>query len=296
MIFDDEWKLKRKIKKEEKKVTKDEQLAETLSKASDTRSDLVKRGEKARDKVATEEWYSKKLDRHQLNQEVREARQNLFVQRDKLLRRMVNFNKERQYIMTKPDTEIKRRELNRCSTGAKNAAYALAIVEGAIDRLDDITSEHEWQEIMHDLTKGYKTVNAISVGSDLMTRLAFWLQKAKMDINGNISVHAMEHYYGKPIDELLAQEKIENVASQMLVKDSALDLEDTDQILEAVRWGAIYTIPPEDVANAAEEQSTYARRKGGSQVISNPEETFNKPQDIEMEKALDEVTAMGGRM
>lgn len=297
MIFDEEWKLNRKVKKEEKKVVKDEKLAETLTKASETRSDLTKRSEKARDKVATEQWYSQKLDRHQLNQQIREARQNLFVQRDKLLRRMINFNNERDYILAKPNTEIKKRELARCSTGSKNAAYALAIVENAIDRLDDISTEREWHEIMSDLTKGYKTINAISIGSDLMTRLAFWIQKAKMEIKGDISIHAMEHYYGKPIDELLEQEDldevtsdIQKIASQMLVKDEALDLNNTDDILEAVRWGSIFVVQPGDVANCAEEQSANAKRTGRTGIYSNPGETYRQPSQVDMDNALDKHT------
>ena len=55
--------------------------------------------------------------------------------------------------------------MDRCSTTAKNAAYALAVVEDAIDRLDSIRSEQEWRDIMRDLTNGYKLVNAISTGT-----------------------------------------------------------------------------------------------------------------------------------
>ena len=291
MLFDDEWKAKRKVKKEEKKVVKSEKLAETLSQTSDTRSDLVKRGEIARDKVATEEWYSKKLDERQFNQEVREARQNLFIQRVKLLKRMINFNKEHKYIKEeKSESSIKKRELKRCEIGSKNAAYALAVVEDAIDRLDDISSEREWHDIMHDLTKGYKTINALSVGSDLMTRLAFWIQKAKLDINGDISVHAMEHYYGKPINELLDQAEIKEVASDMLVKDEAMDLKNSDKILEAVRWGDIYKVPVSDVNDVVEEFSEKAEKSGSKPIIENPRETYRKTSDGE--SALDSFTSM----
>lgn len=291
MLFDDGWKAKRKIKKEENKVVKSEQLAETLSQTSDTQSDLVKRGVKARDKVATEEWYSKKLDEHQLNQEIREARQNLFIQRDKLIKRMVNFNNEHMYIESeKKNNSIKTRELKRCETGSKNAAYALAVVEDAIDRLDDITSEREWHDIMHDLTKGYKTINALSVGSDLMTRLSFWLQKAKLDINGDISLHAMEHYYGKSIDDLLEQADIKEVAANMLVKDEAMELKNSDKILEAIRWGEIFNVPVKAVNDAVEEFSEKAEKSGSKPIIENPRETYNNTSDGE--SALDSFTSM----
>lgn len=109
--------------------------------------------------------------------------------------------------------------MDRCSTTAKNAAYALAVVEDAIDRLDSIRSEQEWRDIMRDLTNGYKLVNAISTGSDLMTRFVFWLQKAKSEIKGDISVEAMEYYFGKPIDKLLEEQTGTEKAADMLVKN-----------------------------------------------------------------------------
>lgn len=280
MAFE-EFKLKRKMKKEEKKIIKEEKVVETLSKTNEIRSDLSKRSDKVRTKSATEEWHSKNLDRHKLESEVRAARQNLYVQRDKLLRRMITFQKEYHYIKdTKKNTPLQARELKRCSTGYKNAMYALAVVESAIDRLDDLQSEHEWHEIMHDLTKGYKTVNAISVGSDLMTRFAYWLQKAKMEMNGDISVHAMEHYYGKSINELLEDSDITKDASQILVSDSALDLDNSDDIIEAVRWGTVFTVPLDEVTAAVEEQSKAAGKTGGIGIIDKPNETSNVIGDL----------------
>lgn len=286
MAFD-KWKIKRKTEKEEKKIGRKEDIANALAESNERRMGLTRRDENVRERLYVEEEHAKYLDREQLARDVREARQKLFIQRDKLLKLMINYNREYKYTMTKPDSAYKKKELLRCSTGAKNSAYALAVVENAIDRLDDIPAEHEWRQIMRDLTKGYKTVNAISIGSDLMTRLAFWLQKAKMDIKGNISVNAMEHYYGKSIDKLLEEENIDHAAAQLLVKDEALDLEDEDKILEAIREGGIYTVSPEEVAQAAEDQSIEAQKTDKQQIFENPEETFSRVNDMSF--ALDDL-------
>ncbi|MBQ3987746.1 MAG: hypothetical protein II629_03200, partial [Ruminococcus sp.] len=129
--------------------------AESLVKANDALTDIAQKKEKLGDTFASETWYNKHLTRAQLDDEIREARQNLFIQRDRLLFRLKNATKEYKSVLQKPNTSVKRRELDRCSTTAKNAAYALAVVEDAIDRLDSIRSEQEWRDIMRDLTNGY---------------------------------------------------------------------------------------------------------------------------------------------
>lgn len=66
----------------------------------------------------------------------------------------------------------------------------------------------------------------------------------------------------------------------MLVKDDALDLEDEEAILEAVTWGAIYSVTPDELSQVAEDQSVEAMKTGGPQIIPNPSETFDNPRDI----------------
>lgn len=279
MAFE-EFKLDRKVKKAEKKIAKKEKYANKMKESDDKLTDLTHRVEDAHEKITTEEWYSNHLERSRIDLEIREARQNLFYQRQRLLRRLIMFNKEYKYILTKPDTAIKMRELQRCSTGAKNAAYALAVVDNAIDRLDSIRSELEWREIMRDLTKGYKMLNAISVGSDLMTRLAFLLQKARHDIKGDISIEAMEYYYGKPIDILLEEQTGEANAADMLVQNAVLDLDDEDAVLNAIRWGSVFTVQPGVAANVASQQSEKASRTGSTPIYTRPDETFNEVKDF----------------
>ena len=279
MAFEN-WKLNRKVHKQEKKIAKKEELAQTTVRANDSMTNITNRTEKIKEKLNAEEWYSKHLDRANLDTEIHEARQNLFIQRERLLRRLITFNREYKYILQKPDTSIKRRELERCSTGAKNAAYALAIVDEAIDRLDNIRSEHEWRDIMRDLTKGYKLVNAVSIGSDLMTRLAFWMQKAKSEIKGDISVEAMEYYFGMPIDKLLEEQTGSEKAADMLIENSVLDLEDEDAVLEAIRWGTVFTVTPNEASNVAEQQSNKAKSVGGTPIFTKPDETFKEVKDF----------------
>ena len=270
----------RDAKKAEKKMKKEEKTVEKLVKTNDTLTDLAQKKDKLADTLVSEEWYNKHLTRAQMDDELRKARQTLFVQRDRLLFRLRNYTKEYKYVLQKPNTGVKRRELDRCSTGAKNAAYALAIVEEAIDRLDNIRSEQEWRDIMRDLTNGYKLVNAISTGSDLMTRFAFWLQKARSEIKGDISLEAMEYYFGKPIDKLLDEQTGTEKAADMLVNNSILDLDDEDAVLEAIRWGSAFSVTPTEAAGVAAEQSTYASKRGKEPV-------FNDTKDINSVSEMD---------
>ena len=273
--------IKKKVKKEEKRISSSEKHIETLTDANETLTELANKRSEIERKERTEEQYSKHLDRERLTDEINKARENLFVQRKRLIRRLISFNGEYKYISAQPDSPVKEDELKRCSAGAKNAAYAL--VEDTIRRLDSIHDEYEWRDIMRDLTKGYKMVNAISIGSDIMTRLAFLLQKARYDIKGDLSIEAMEHYYGRNIDDLLKEQKIDKVASEMLVNDQALELENERQILDAINVAA----------DAAEQQSERARRTRTEAVYDNPGEVYDQPMDLD--SALEDLPGLGQR-
>ncbi len=226
----------RNAKKAEKKMEKRAKEAESLVKANDALTDIAQKKEKLGDTFASETWYNKHLTRAQLDDEIREARQNLFIQRDRLLFRLKNATKEYKSVLQKPNTS-------------------------------------------RDLTNGYKLVNAISTGSDLMTRFVFWLQKAKSEIKGDISVEAMEYYFGKPIDKLLEEQTGTEKAADMLVKNSLLDLNDEDELLEAIRWGSAFTVTPSEAADVAAQQSTYAGKRGDTPI-------FNESRDI---KGVDDL-------
>lgn len=69
----------RDAKKAEKKMEKRVKEAENLVKANDTLTDIAQKKEKLGDTFASETWYNKHLTRTQLDDEIREARQNLFI-------------------------------------------------------------------------------------------------------------------------------------------------------------------------------------------------------------------------
>ncbi len=280
-MFED-WKNKRKARKAESQAEKKTKSAETLAESTKTVHAATKKLSAATSKAASEEWFAKYLERDQLRTAVDEARRNLFIQRDALAKRMLNLNNEFKYISENmPDTPKKAKELARCSNGSKNAAYALAVVIDAIERLDDLQDEYEWRQVMKDLTHGYKTINAISTGSDLMTRLAFLFQKAKMEMKKDVTVDAMEAYYGKPIDQLLAEDDLAGTttAAQALVDDSALSYASVDKLYDAISYGAFFTASPEEVAKAASMQSDRAAATGGSRIFTSEEE-YTNPSDM----------------
>ena len=103
------FKLNRKLRKEEKKVEKKEQYAKDISKGNDQLTDFAHRTGEANKKIHVEKAVSKNIETARINAEIREARQNLFIQRDRLLHRLITFNKEYRDMPTKPDTPVKQR-------------------------------------------------------------------------------------------------------------------------------------------------------------------------------------------
>ena len=106
------------------------------------------------------------------------------------------------------------------------------------------------------------------------------MQKAKSEIKGDISLEAMEYYFGAPIDKLLEEQTGSEKAADMLVQNSVLDLNDEDAVLEAIRWGTVFTVTPSEASAVAEQQSANAKRKGGTPIFTKPEETFNEVKDF----------------
>ena len=89
----------------------------------------------------------------------------------------------------------------------------------------------------------------------------------------------MEYYFGKPIDKLLEEQTGTEKAADMLVKNSLLDLNDEDELLEAIRWGSAFTVTPSEAADVAAQQSTYAGKRGDTPI-------FNDSRDI---KGVDDL-------
>lgn len=277
----EEFKIKRKVKKSEKKIEKNESIAQTMASGNQQLKDITQRSRRVSHKQYEEAWFAEYLERNELNLAISEVRKTLFLQRDRLLQRMIHFNRNYKANKEKEPYANQKRDLERDMRGSKNAAYALSVVCNAIDRLDELPDEQEWCSIMKDLTKGYKAINAISSGSDLMTRMAFWFQKARMEMNQDISVTLMERYYGKPIDELLQSENLENIAvTDCVVDDSVMDYSAKNNILNAIIGGSVFKIPPESIAEAADYQSRMAEKKGGPSIIKDTREYID-PNDMD---------------
>ena len=62
------------------------------------------------------------------------------------------------------------------------------------------------------------------------------------------------------------------------------------EILDAIRWGRIYNVQPKDISDAAEEQSLKARRAHRKPIYDNPEETYDRP--VDLDAALDDLPSM----
>ena len=86
MSWWEDHKTKKMVKKEQKKIQSAEKHAETLTNANETLTELADRREKAQHREKIEEQYARHLDKSRLEDEINMARENLFVQRKKLVR------------------------------------------------------------------------------------------------------------------------------------------------------------------------------------------------------------------
>ena len=97
----------------------------------------------------------------------------------------------------------------------------------------------------------------------------------------------MEHYYGKSIDRLLEEENVDQTAAQLLVKDDALNLDDEDGILEAVRWGSIYSVQPQDFSDAAKEMNDISQKNHSIDPVFDDKKTIGSINDIDLAAVAD---------
>lgn len=286
------------VHKKESTFKEKQRYVENLARENDRIVEINKNERVVNDKIESEEWFKKQLSQRELEQQIFTAKKLLYIQRDKLIRRIITFNRERKYIMTKPNTAIKKRELMRCANGAKNAAFALSAVEDALGRLEDIRSEYEWQGIMSDLTSAYKTINSIVVGSNTMNKLALLIQRTKFHMNEEVSLLSMEHHYGQSVAELLEtplenievvnyEQQVNELKSAIkqqtlnipdtnrngtidnIVDDSIFEMENAEEILEAIRWGSVYKIQPVEFANIVKEADEELKRTGSKMEVDN---------------------------
>lgn len=218
----EEMKAERAAKKAEKKYEKLARELDAREKAVNAMEKLVKR-EKELDKRESDiEWTRKHLDEEQLKQQVSKMRKTLVVKRDKLVNNIMQYQREMEYSTNSLGLGRTSSDYKKLATKTKNSYYALALIEQTLDRLGEVMPEHEWHELIRDLTNGYKTVNAMSHGHDLLNRFSYWFQKARLEMKGDVTLPEMEKYFGKSIDKLLSEDGITETSSDTLVTDDIL--------------------------------------------------------------------------
>lgn len=279
--------MKKKAKAAQKDADKIEKAVQSATESVSAMSQANSRINTASDKqqhlrtnMEQEEWFGSYLKNHDLRTAVQNAKDDLYIQRDKIRKRMITLVREYHHYAKDTDYPNRQKEMKRCSSGVKNAAYALSVIQEALDRLDDKITEYEWQQIMKELTNGYKVVNAISTGSGLFTRLALLIQKARADDHEDISIAAMEHYYGKDIETLLSEQNITQAAAQMLVNDKVMEVNSEREIDDAIRKGIFFEVAPEEVVRVAEEQSSRAAAVGGESILRE-NDTDRNPKSLQ---------------
>lgn len=289
-----EWREEQRIKRETKKLKKEadreDRRLDAVANANQTRSEIAERREEQRGRSADEDWVSQKLSDDKFNAEVQQVRDKLFVQESKLLKRCCLALGEYRYLKTQKETSGKKKRLEVLKKDAKNSFYAIAIVEQAIERLDDMASAYEWQQIMKELSSAYKMMNAISVGSGLMTRFAFWVKRAKSEIQGEVSIKSMEQHFGMPIDELVSKDITDQLvfdndgteAADALVDNAFLDeiSLDSQKILQAIRDEEYLFISPMEMTKAAEDYNEVAETQGRQPMYTKTEEPLGDIDDM----------------
>ena len=240
---------KRKAKKQQKAADKLDKKLDRMEESIAIRDGLLERGKEQRERAANLKYMDRHLTKADLRNSIADAKGELFVTRDQLYNIINRSAKEIIYLENQPATPGGAKRHKNLMARFKNALYALTLVEQILDRLNNIMSEHEWQQVIRDLTNGYKTVNAISTGSDWLTRFLFKIQKLKLNMKGMVSASSRENYFGKTIDERLAEEDASQAAVDMLVTAECQELVNLDKqsVFEAARNGVFVTMMPDEV-------------------------------------------------
>lgn len=291
MSFED-WNTKRKAKKAQKKADAADRRLDSLEEANSIRMATAERKKEQQKRASDIKWVEKHLDSNELRDQVNEAKGELWVVRDKLYDIIHRSVKEYSYLEKQPESPGRNTKMDNLNKKYKNAFYALAMVQQTIDRLNEMPSEYEWKQIMKDLTNGYKLVNAISTGSEWITRLSFWMQKTKMETKGMVSLSAMEDCFGKPIDQILQEEKIDKAATDILVTAQAQDLNamSKQDILEAAKNGVFVTVQPQEAINVA--KSAESQMKESQQTIGMESDSAPVTKELSLREQMNMMKNM----
>ncbi|MBQ8920632.1 MAG: hypothetical protein IJ060_00520 [Oscillospiraceae bacterium] len=266
----DEWRMKRETKKMQKNADKEDRRLDSLEDLNNARMENATRTRAQKERASNVEWVDQQLRRNQLLEQIDKAKGEMWVIRDQLTDIIYTAQKEIAYRQTEPATPGRDAKLRKLETKWKNAYYALALVEQTLERLSEIPEEHEWQQIIRNLTKGYKTVNAISTGSDWMTRISLWYQKTKFGIKSDVSAINNERYFLTPIDKLIEEENLPKTPADMLITASSSDMKGLtkEQIRDAAKNGAFLAMQPEEVIAATENAEKMMAEQGQTAPVS----------------------------
>ena len=238
-------KANRKAKADEKKSKQIAVTADTLESANARRVNARHMNEEKLHKLETEKWHERYLDKESMRENVNKVRTNLFIQKDKLCRRIINANKERAYIKNQPENFKNGfkyvKEIERCQKETKQSYYALDVVMQWINSVDNVEDEYEWQTIMKDLTTNYKVIHEISDDTGLLLKLAFLINNAKLTNKGKISLTDIENEYKKDINQLLDEVKtnksFEDLNDALDIDDNVYELMNEDEVYDSIEWG-----------------------------------------------------------
>ena len=239
-------KANKKAKADEKKAKQIAVTADTLESANTRRVHARHMNEEKSQKLETEKWHERYLDKESMRENITKVRTNLFIQKDKLCRRIINANKEQEYIRKELPEKLRsgskyNKEIERCQREAKQSYYALDVVMQWIDSVDNIENEYEWQTIMKDLTTSYKVIHEISDDTGLLVWLAFLINNAKLTNKGKISLTDIENQYKKDINQLLDEVKtnksLKELDEALNINDNVYELMNEDEVYDSIEWG-----------------------------------------------------------
>lgn len=273
----DEFRRKREAKKAIEAADKEDRRLDTLEDLNNARMEAANRKREQIKRAADLDFVDRHLNRSELLEEIDKAKGEMWVIKDQLTEIIYTAQKEIGYLAKQPASPGRDAKILKLNTKWKNAYYALALVEQTLERIKEIPEEHEWRLIMRDLAKGYKTINAISTGSDWMTRISLWYQKTKFRIKNEVSAISRERYFVTPIDQLLADEGLANSAADLLVTAQNTDMQglSKDAIEDAAKNGVYLSVQPNELVKATEDAEQQMAQSGQTApvVLSNIDAT-----------------------
>ncbi|MBR3269391.1 MAG: hypothetical protein IKI58_11810 [Oscillospiraceae bacterium] len=266
----DEWRMKRETKKLQKNADKEDRRLDTLEDLTNARMEAANRNRAQQERASDLDWVAQQVKKREMLEQIDKAKGEMWVIRDQLTDIIYSAQKEIAYRQKEPASPGRDAKLHKLETKWKNAYYALALVEQTLDRLAEIPEEHEWQQIIRNLTKGYKTVNAISTGSDWMTRISLWYQKTKFGIKSDVSAINTERYFLTPIDKLIEEENLPKSPADLLITAKSEDMKGLtkEQIQDAAKNGAFLAMQPEEVIAATENAEKLMAEQGQTAPVT----------------------------